>query len=257
MTSPPRRTVDDFAAPYVNFLVRVPAAGVSVCRICHSTVGGTYAVCYQCHEAGRVLGSSTADLTAFVSMAPVGEQFAHELLTYKKPTVGADERQKMTVGLAAVLWKWLGLHKQCMTRRLGIQDFDAITTVPSTSGRTAHPLPTVVSGVVVGSDAKYADLLELARTDLEPHTHAADRFRAKRRLGGKSVLIIDDTWTAGANAQSASAAVKAVGASTVAVLAIGQWYTPSWNPGGVDGTQWLADHRKPGWEWERCCLDSD
>lgn len=173
MTGPPR-TVDEVAAPYVNFLVRVPPGGPGVCTVCHSTVSADFTRCYQCGPAVQVLGNATADLTAFVSMAPRTEQLARELITYKNPNVRAEDRQWKTVGLAAVLWKWLGVHEACLINRLGIDGFDLITSVPSTSGRPSHPLRTVVAGVVSGSEKRYADVLYLARGDLDQHVQAAD-----------------------------------------------------------------------------------
>jgi predicted amidophosphoribosyltransferase len=256
VTSPPR-TVDEVAAPYVNFLVRVPSAGPGVCMVCHSIVSAGFRTCYQCGPAVQILGSATADLTAFVSMAPRTEQLARELLTYKNPLIRAEDRQWKTVGLAAVLWKWLGIHEICLINRLGIGGFDLITSVPSTSGRQSHPLRAVVAGVVSGSDKRYVDLLSLVRTDLDQHTQAADRFRATTALDGAHVLVVDDTWTSGANAQSASAALKMAGAQAVAVVTIGRWFNPGYSPVGTDAVSWLADHRKPGWDWQRCCLDPD
>jgi hypothetical protein len=250
------RTVDEVAAPYANFLVRVPPTGPGVCRICH-TVVGPFPTCFQCHEGVRVLGNATADLTAFVSMAPRSEQLAHLLLAYKRPTVRDEDRQLMTVGLAAVLWKWLGLHEGCLTTHLRIDSFDLTTSVPSARGRQNHPLRDVVAGIVSHTEERYEDLLALARTDLPAHVHADDRFRATRSLGGARVLVIEDTWTMGANPQSASAALKAAGAATVAVVAIGRWFNPAFNPTGANAEEWLAEHRKPGWDWSRCCLDLD
>lgn len=253
MTGPPR-TVDQVAAPYANFLVRVPPAGPDVCEVCHSVVSG-YSTCYQCSAARRVLGSATADLTAFVSMAPRSEQFARELVTYKHPNVRGEDRQRKTVGLAAVLWKWLGRHEGCLVNRLGIERFDLMTSVPSTSGREAHPLRSVVAEVVAGTTERYGDLLAIARADLEQRAHPADRFRATRSLIGARVLVVDDTWTTGAHAQSASAALKAAGASTVATVAIGRWFNPDYRIGTADSGAWLAEHRRTGWDWDQCCLD--
>jgi hypothetical protein len=255
VTGPPR-TVDQVAAPYANFLVRVPPRGPGVCTVCHSIVSG-YSTCYQCSAARWVLGSATADLTAFVSMAPRSEQLARELVTYKHLNVRGEDRQWKTVGLAAVLWKWLGLHEACLVNRLGIDRFHVITSVPSTSGRQSHPLRTVVAEVVTGTSDRYGDLLAIARADLEQRAHAADRFRAKTSLTGARVLVIDDTWTTGAHAQSASAALKAAGATTVAVVAIGRWFSPGYRTGTADGESWLAEHRSKGWDWDRCCLDPE
>lgn len=112
MTGPPR-TVDQVAAPYANFLVRVPPGGPGVCTVCHSIVSAGYSRCYPCSSASWALGSATADLTAFVSMAPRSEQLARGLITYKNPNVRGEDRQRKTAGLAAVLWKWLGIHEQC------------------------------------------------------------------------------------------------------------------------------------------------
>ena len=59
--SEPPLTVDDVAAPYVNFLVRVPAAGPGVCQVCHSIVSSTYALCFACNDASWTLGASRAE----------------------------------------------------------------------------------------------------------------------------------------------------------------------------------------------------
>lgn len=112
-----------------------------------------------------------------------------------------------------------------------------------------------MAGVVHNSGKLYADLLDLAWDDLGQRVQAADRFRAIRALGGARVLVIYDTWTTGAHAQSASAALKAAGARTVAVVAIGRWFNPDYNSAGTDAVAWLAEHRRPGWNWHRCCLD--
>ena len=65
------------------------------------------------------------------------------------------------------------------------------------------------------------------------------------------MLVIDDTWTTGAHAQSASAALKAAGASAVGVVVIGRGL----NPGDQEQDTWLAQYRKVGWNWSTCCLE--
>ena len=89
-------------------------------------------------------GESWADLAAFVSMAPVGEQFAHELYTYKNPAVGERDRQRMTVGLGAVLWgDRLAAHERCVAGHVyGVEQLDVITTIPSTSSQAGSPART-------------------------------------------------------------------------------------------------------------------
>lgn len=45
-------------------------------------------------------------------------------------------------------------------------------------------------------------------------------------LRGQHILILDDTWTTGANAQSAVLTVRGAGADTVSVMVLGRWLVP-------------------------------
>ncbi|MGH3529974.1 MAG: hypothetical protein ACRDQ6_22135 [Pseudonocardiaceae bacterium] len=58
---------------------------------------------------------------------------------------------------------------------------------------------------------------------LRPSDHG---FEATRRLDGKSVLLIDDTFTSGARAQSAASSLASAGANVVAIVAIGRVIDP-------------------------------
>ena len=62
------------------------------------------------------------------------------------------------------------------------------------------------------------------------------------------MLVVDDTWTTGAHAPSASAALKTAGAEGVAILALGRWFTTDYR----DNRQWLTDKRSTPWDWRRC-----
>lgn len=255
MTRPPyRRTVDEVAAPYANFLVRVPRAAPDVCTVCRSLVDPQYAVCYQCSEA-RARLPHTADVVAFVSLAPKTTQMATELYTYKRLGIQETIRRPRQIGLAAVLWKWLSLHEACMASHVGATQFELITTVPSTSGRAdTHPLADLVTNIVTDSAARYAPLLALGASVAAPREFAADRFRVRTSgtsVRARTVLIIDDTWTTGSHAQSAAAAIKTAGARGVGVLAIGRWVNPDWK----NTSAWLHQHRGAGWDWNRCCLE--
>lgn len=59
---------------------------------------------------------------------------------------------------------------------------------------------------------------------------------------------MDDTWTTGAHAQSASATLKAAGARHVTTLALGRWFTVDYR----DNRQWLTAKRSVPWDWHRC-----
>jgi adenine/guanine phosphoribosyltransferase-like PRPP-binding protein len=255
MTSPRRpRSVFEASAPLEHYLISVPPVGFDVCPVCRGAVYGGYDLCYPCNDARSVLRDLRLNATAFVSLAPVGDQIAQDLQAYKRSNVPQYLRQSRIVGLSAALWRWLAAHEKCVASAAGADSFDLITTVPSTSGRTdAHPVDTLVGKIVVGSAERVVDVLELARTDLGPRAQAKDRFNADRGVFGRNVLIIDDTWTTGAKMQSASAALKQAGAHRVGGVAIGRWFRPDYK----DNAPWLKAKRRDAWSWEECCFDRD
>jgi orotate phosphoribosyltransferase len=61
------------------------------------------------------------------------------------------------------------------------------------------------------------------------------------------VLLVDDTWTTGANAQSAAAALKRAGAGAVAAVVIGRHVNRDWN----DNDRRLRQIPTP-FDWSRC-----
>ena len=255
MTSDRRpRSVVEASAPLEHYLISVPPVGVDVCKVCRGAVYDGYDLCYPCNQARSVLRNLRLDSTAFVSLAPVGDQMARDLYTYKRSNVPQYLRQSRTVGLSATLWRWLAVHEKCVASAAGVDSFELITTVPSTSGRTdEHPLDTLVGKIVVGSGGRVVDVHELARTELGQRTQAKDRFSASREVCGHNVLVIDDTWTTGAKMQSASAALKQAGARKVGGVAIGRWFTQSHK----DNANWLKAKRRDAWSWEECCFDRD
>lgn len=245
------RTVDDVARPYANFLLPVPDAGVDTCGVCRGPVYDRYSTCYQCKQAELILGVGRADVVSFVSLAPAGEQFARELYTYKRDSVPPAIRRVRLIGLAAVLWKWLAEHERCLARAGRVSAFDIVTIVPSTSGRTTdHPLQELVSEIVGGTGSRYEHLLDVRQRDIPQREHAADRYGACRSLRDARVLVVDDTWATGAHAQSASHALKAAGAATVAVVAIGRWINVDFR----NNKQWVSEKRAKPWSWGACCL---
>jgi hypothetical protein len=252
MTAPKPRTVVEVSAPLEHYLIPVPAVGPEVCLTCHGAVYDGYTRCYQCNQAKSNLGNHLClDAVAFVSLAPVGEQMARDLYTYKKTTVPTNLRNTRTLGLAATLWRWLAKHEQCIASAAGSNGFDAITTVPSTSGRTdEHPLRRLATQLVAGSGDRAQDFLDVFDKTIPSREASSRRFVSSDAVRGLDVLIIDDTWTTGAKMQSASAALKLAGANITAGLAVGRWFGLDYR----DNANWLKRNRKP-WSWDKCCLE--
>jgi predicted amidophosphoribosyltransferase len=246
-------TVGELSAPYENYLHRVRDPGPGVCEVCRTVVLGDYQRCWQCNEAVRRL-PATADAVAFIALAVKGEQLAHELSSYKNST-SPIARQKMTMGLAAVLWRWLASHEQCLTTA-GADRFDVVTTVPSTKARAgSHPLRHMVADLVGPTRDRYQDLLAPDMDIPQDRTPDIARWRS-RQLDGESVLIIDDTWTTGSAVQSAAARLKGGGAATVGILAIGRHFstTQAQEDYREASKEYYREARKLPWSWDWCCL---
>lgn len=136
MSAPQRRTVRSVSAPYENFLCPLPSAVDGVCMVCRSRANPGWARCWKCDNEALTVGPHTADAVAFVALAPEEggqRQLAHELYAYKD----RDGSPRLITGLGSVLWRWLGVHEDCLARAYHVSAFDVITTVPSSSSRVA------------------------------------------------------------------------------------------------------------------------
>jgi predicted amidophosphoribosyltransferase len=235
-------TVRELSASYANFLLG-PRPGPGVCPHCFDlSAGGTH--CPHCsHDAAWV------DATAPISYSIGGEQLHHALVGYKR-YLGTPGRY-FAVGLAAVLWRHLGEHEACLARAAGVDAFDVVTTVPSSdAGRDdTHPLHRLVADLVRPVQPRYERLLRRTDAAVVAHRFSADRYRAMADVRGRSVLLIDDTLTTGANAQSAAAALKAAGAERVAAVVIGRYVNRTWR----QNDRQLRGLAQP-FDWERCAL---
>jgi hypothetical protein len=235
-------SVAELSEPYGNFMLR-PRHGRDVCSDCFNLTDG-FSRCYACTHGGRSL-----DAMVPISYSIGGEQLHHALASYKRLT-GAPARH-FTLELAAVLWRYLVAHEPCLARAVGLSAFDLVTTVPSSErGREEmHPLHRLVADCVVPVRDRYERLLERSVAVAIPHRFTPDKYEARRQLADRSVLLIDDTWTTGANAQSAAAALKAAGAGTVAAVVIGRHVNRGWRHN--DGQ--LRSLAQP-FDWQRCAL---
>lgn len=234
--------VVELSASYANFML-CPRLGPEVCVHCFDlTDGGTR--CRHC----------SYDPTFVDAMAPVsysigGEQLHYALAGYKR-AYGTPARYFMA-GLAAVLWRHLEDHETCLARAAGADGFDLVTTVPSSNAArdATHPLHRLVGQLVKPVSPRYARLLRRTDTAVTAHRFHAERYVATADVRARTVLVIDDTWTTGANAQSAAAALKAAGAERVATLVIGRYVNREW---GHNDRQ-LRRLPLP-FDWGRCAL---
>lgn len=252
-------TVADLTEPYGNFLLG-PQPGPGVCDTCFNLTDG-YRRCYACAHGGRWL-----DLIVPISYSVAGEQLHHALAAYKRAPEPVARR--FAIELAAVLWRFGSHHEQCVAAAAGVDAFPLVTTVPSSDpARDArHPLRRIVGELVEPTRDRYERLVvhdvdrrpgpgatphDRRSPSVEPRsaprTFDVDRFTSTRRLAGEPVLLLDDTWTTGANAQSAAAALKRAGAGPVALVVIGRHLNRGW---GENDRR--LNRLSPPFDWSRC-----
>lgn len=232
--------VRELSRLYENFML-APKAGPGVCRQCFNLTDG-YERCYACIQQPAVL-----DAIAPISYSVAHEQLHHALASYKRLT-GTTAR-RLAIQLAAVLWRYLEAHESCVARAAGTSGWPLVATVPSGErGRDdRHPLRWIVADLVGPTRARHDRLLARSELPVDHRRFAASKYGPLRRLDGEPVLLIDDTWTTGANAQSAAAALKAAGAGPVAAVVIGRHVNRHWH----DNDRHLRA-LGPRFDWSSC-----
>ncbi|HTS97268.1 MAG TPA: hypothetical protein VMI33_11640 [Streptosporangiaceae bacterium] len=192
-----------------------PAAG-GLCPVCRGPGRPGQARCYQCDLYGECLPGLMPDVVAPVAYAVKGGPHATNLWLYKSGRPGAAAARAALLGLLLV---YLRDHGRCVWRRAGMARPTHVAVVPSRRGRPApHPLQELAAPYLTLRWARLA----LARRD-DPPAHDPDPslFRSAQ-IPGARVLLLDDTWTTGASAVSAAAALRLAGARSVAVIVLGR-----------------------------------
>jgi hypothetical protein len=237
-------TVSELSDPYALFMRNPLGANASdVCGICHTFTTNGYATCYRCG-----FDPHFADVVVPISYSESFGQLHTNLAAYKRAPSAAAHPVRMQ--LAAVLWRFLAAHETCIAHKAGTSHFDLVTTVPSGSVERddRHPLRHIVGTVVAPTRDRFERLLMRSETPVAERMVDPLKYSPTRDLAGESVLIIDDTWTTGANAQSAAGALKTTGAGQVAVLAIGRHVNPEY---ADNATRLRA---LPAFDWDVCCV---
>lgn len=234
-------TVAELSAIYGNFMLG-PRRGQDVCDTCFNLIEG-HERCWACAH-----GQQWLDALAPISYSVAHEQLHHVLASYKR--CGGEAARRLTTELAAVLWRHLAMHESCLAGAAGAAPaFDLVTTVPSgeRSRDPVHPLRRLAGELVATTRQRYQPLLNRSPMPVPARAFALGKFQATRPLSGESVLLIDDTWTTGANAQSAAAALKRAGSGPVGAVVIGRHLNREWrrNNGRI-----RALHQP--FDWDRC-----
>jgi predicted amidophosphoribosyltransferase len=220
-----------------------PVAGFGVCRDCFNLTRG-FERCYACVTAARSL-----DAIVPISYSVAREPLNAALAGYKR--LDGPRASRLAVDLAIILGRFLGRHEPCVARAAGVAGFDIVTTVPSSDLRRdgRHPLRWIVGELVGATRERHERLLCRSTKTCNHRTFDRGRYEPVRALSGERVLLVDDTWTTGANAESAAAALRDGGASTVATVVIGRHLNRYWHENDVR----LRKLSRP-FDWSYCVI---
>lgn len=184
-----------------------------------------------------------------VSLYEIPSQLHHYLRHYKSGRY-PGRRHEFSLKVVSLLCHFLSLHRGCITDEAGC-DWDVMTVVPSSGGRQGeHPLVRALRYVPSVFET-YEELLEPGSAAVS-HNQASDSgFRPVENLAGKRVLLVDDTFTSGARAQSAASALAGGGARVVAVVPVGRVIDPS----REQTREWWEAQKRLPFAFTTCCLE--
>jgi len=243
-------TVDEASEAYVSSMRNVPGVGQNTCATCKTFIGDGWTECLACDKQLNSL-DIVVPITYSLSMSQM-----HVVLRLYKES--PSDRQKFAaLRMAAIIWRFLREHERCIAHAVGVDSFDVVATVPSTSQDRdeQNMLRTIVRQCGPVKD-RFERLLMPSENVEESHELLADRYVAQRDLSGENVLLIEDTWARGGHAQSAALALRQANAETVALVVVGRYIKAEWE---VDGTpsEDIFDMLPKKFDWSRCACESE
>jgi hypothetical protein len=227
------------AAQAVVLAAPEPSAA-GLCRTCFGPAQPGSARCFQCRLHAECAPGSLASVVVPVAYAAKGGPLARSLWLYKSGQDGAWAARRM---LTALLLVFLREHGSCVWREADwagparLAGPTHLAVVPSSRGRArAHPLRSLAEPYL---KLPWAGLTARPGADGDTRDLDPGRFAIAAPdpsgLAGARVLLLDDTWTTGASAQSATMALRRAGAGAVAVVVLGRHLGPP-RPGWVGRT---------------------
>ncbi|MFP7706326.1 hypothetical protein [Trueperella sp. LYQ141] len=192
----------------------------NVCHVCCGSVEAIYSTCYACNKRERVFGGELADIVVPLSYAvrahPVLQQFYFDLHNYK--SARCDTRALIHLTVLAHLFRVR--HLACLENRIGLP-VKHVIAVPSGRNRPDHPLVNIAQRFASeGSGVSFvpACFVGQPRTGRAQDT-SPDDFRIDEALSGH-VMIVEDTWVQGHNAQGLAVQARRAGAEKVSVVVL-------------------------------------
>jgi hypothetical protein len=190
------------------------------CRVCATPVNG-FDRCWRCEQARRIGG--VADVVAPLTYAIAGTPSAALLRDYKNHP-SRSVRENHGVVIKALVWLAITRHERCIGSAVGLP-VSCRLVIPSLTGRPGrHPFAELAHAMNAASDA--AALIPAPDARCDRSINEKFVLQPAARVDERHVLILDDVWTTGSNAQSAALAARRAGAAAVSVMVVGRWLSP-------------------------------
>lgn len=247
MTSNPHGELAGIVNNLVGGYLTNTMRGPGFCAVCTTPVEAQYLQCFACNQLPP--GAPIADQVTPLAYGGHNAQSRQLLFGYKESIaeIAGDNRRLL---VALLIASAVQQHRPCMENLLG--PITHYVVIPSTSGRKDHPLPDLVRKFLTTRE----NLVEISAASTTAKAGRAvipDKFTLNTDdLTDKHVLVIDDTWTTGSNAQSISWTAKHAGARAVTALVVARWLEPTWHP----TQQFLTTHTPlPPYDDRLCPVD--
>lgn len=216
----------------------MPGDADDVCRVCRTGRKPEYDLCYSCGQTTSQVGypaEQIVPISYYTKPSPLRERM-HDYKAAGDKVRGPEGR-----AVAAIIARYLKEHADALADKFG--GWDAVVAVPSSR-------PSVRPALQIAIEHHFADVVGPFENCLTKGAGTTGRnrasecaFEADGNLKGRSLLLIDDTFTTGASLQSAHHALVAAGAEVPVPVVV----TRKINPSEKWGTQavWERQSREP------------
>lgn len=221
---------------------------VTMCSVCAAPTH-VHPMCSPCDKRSKsCYRDRLADVVVPLSYAGKQirscEQHYSDIYQYKEGSSPALYR------LAALLYLFYRHHAACLVRHVGAP-VRHVTAVPSGRGRTGHPLPELAGSLKPSLfvPAQYVGLPRTGRAnEMDP-----DDFAFDAPLSGH-VMIVEDTWVTGANAQALAVKARECGADQVSIVVLARMLNPGF---GLNPVLIKSEPFNRKWDLQPCPVTGD
>jgi predicted amidophosphoribosyltransferase len=251
-----RLTVTEASETYASAMRNVLPAGPGVCRVCHTFIDPRYPMCYPCMSTPQPI-----DAVVPITYSEHLGQMHTALRGYKEEPAAAQgyPLQRLT----GILWRFAEAHQPCVARAAGVESFDVVTTVPSSTPERDEARGNLRQMVewCKPFEGRFQRVLR-ATGEVEPgRQYDPRRYAVSESVNGASVLMIDDTWVRGGHAQSAGQALLQAGAKAIGMIVIARHFHRDWkivdSETDVETSGDRYDALPRAFDWDTCAVHDD